>query len=231
MFSSTTSTKFVSNVRKLVGFDKMQELSARYIDRAIKTSVNVDAANKSLFNPDAFAKKLGLDDINSKKFLVTQEMLRGSPVTIKMLTDFVQVAKIAAASEIPEVSKFLARRVVLAGTYAGISALALQQFGTEGGILTPIVLALMARKGSRIISNPENVRLASMALDFNANQVVRRAALIRLVGLVYRDEEGEQQLELNNPMLRMLTPDLAPDTSFGMDPMEQLRNRFSEPEG
>lgn len=184
MLIAGNSRQFATQVRGLVGNDVFKDLSARYLDNNMVKAIVPDRKSNIKVDFDTLARNLGLDNPKSTRFGVTQEMLRGTGVTVDQLNNFIRVGKIASRIDVPDASTFVARRVVLGGlTSIGLGAAGL----FSGHLPETIVLAIMARHGAKVIANPENVKLATLALDANTDQAVRRTSVMRLLRLTAED--------------------------------------------
>lgn len=193
MLTATNSPKLAFDIRNVVGSDTMKDLSQRYLDKNLSLSTTFDKAGGKLFNADEFAKVTGLNDVKSGRYAVTKEMLRGTGVSVDMLQDLIKVSRAAGHTDIPNMSVFLGRRLIMGGVRSGLVAAlgATAAVGGGPGLITSMGLTMLARGGSKIISNPENVRLATIALDANADQAMRRTSLLRLYRLYISENGGD----------------------------------------
>lgn len=197
LLTATQSPKFAFDVRGVVGPDAFKELSARYLSKNLDQATKFDKTGGKIFDAEKFAEITGLGNPKSGRFAVTKEMLRGTGVTTDMLQDLIKVSKVAAETEIPNVSTFLARRVVMAGVASGLTA-ALASSGPHG-FVSSVALTLLARGGSKMIANPENVRLATIALDANSDQAMRRTSVLRLYRQYLEDQGIEDETVQETP--------------------------------
>ena len=109
------------------------------------------------FNPDNFAKSLGLNTADGQEILATA--LKGTNISVKGLQRFLDAVSAAKSFEINDSSTFLQRRLTLtglkgimllgAGTAAG---------GTVTGPFSPVLTALVLKYGSSILSNPKYLK-------------------------------------------------------------------------
>lgn len=199
MIVAGKSPKMAFDVRGIVGTDAMNDLAARYVDKNIKKSVTFDNMGSPLFDVGKFAKKVGLNDPKGAQYAITKEMLRGTGVTMDMLQDFVRVGRTVGSTKIPDVSTFLARRVVLGGLESGLAPL----MGALGPskFVKGLMLTMLARRGSKMLSNPENIRLVTMAMDANADQAMRRSATLRLFRVYNEDPDAETIRDFANEQI------------------------------
>ncbi|MCI0526157.1 MAG: hypothetical protein L0Y56_01705 [Nitrospira sp.] len=199
--------QFIRGVRTVVGDDAVRELSSRFIDITVKKSMFTrERKVGQFFDPERFERLLGFNDKKGFRFASTIEMLRGTGVTERLLDDLIKVAKVAATVEIPDTAMFVARKTVLGGargtinTILGASVVGGGAGAAAGGAAAAIspfaslpaafAFTLLMRKGSKVITNPTHLKLITTALDGNANKVARRSAIIRVMGLLAREEEG-----------------------------------------
>ena len=98
----------------------MQRIAATTIDDAI-----VAAGKGGRFNADSFAKRLGLDNLESPRAKSLAKMLEHSnnPLTVRELADFTEAARVISDLEIPNVSTFIARRATIGGVRAILSGI------------------------------------------------------------------------------------------------------------
>lgn len=192
MLTSRNSPKFVFDVRAIVGNDVMKDLGSRYLANKIAVSKSATGTDGFSVDFNKMAKELGLDDPKGNQFGVTKEMLRNSGVTMDMLQDFMKAAKVSSRAPVPKASTFLARSLVFSGYGSALTALTLS--GGPPGLLGGLAFTLVARKGAKILADPEMIKLATISMDVKKDAGVRRTSLLRLYRMVAPEAfEGGQE--------------------------------------
>ncbi len=175
----------IKHLQQLVGKSNVLNGLRTVIDQAMEKTEH--SLLDELPKTEALAsvkKALGIGTTNGE--LVLAQALKGSKVTVDSIQNLFKLIESSDSVFNPKVSSFLARRLTLAGPaafaggvgtggYFGGSAGA---FGTMVGIATSI---LLLRKGSRYLTNPENLKTMVRALDDSLAPRVRRNAYARLV--------------------------------------------------
>lgn len=202
----TRSPQVIDELSRLVGPETMGRITAHTLDDAFRKAFSGGqeglARYGGQFNPDVFAKTLGLDDLAGPQAKALERMLEtsGSDLTTKHLQEIVVAAREIAGSEIPDVSSFIARRATIGGLRSAISA-AVPGMALTGGTLAygakSLVSALIVIGGGRLLSNalanPANARFIADVLDKEATQLVRRNATLKVLrgGIQYMEDEGQ----------------------------------------
>lgn len=170
------SPQAMKNLRGLVGDEAFNKAARKHIETAAGKSLITDDTGRGIFDGESFAKNLGLDTPEGIESLST--MLGGTKVSPQKLQDFADVVKAVGSVEVPNVSKFISRRVTLGG------AKTLGTLTMGGSVIadpiTTITLASLARQGSKFISNPKALEYMTTTLDVTKPQQIRNAALLRL---------------------------------------------------
>ena len=109
------------------------------------------------FNPEAFAKSLGLDTPEVQEILATA--LKGTGLSVKGIQRFLDAVSQAKSFQINDSSTFLQRRLTL----TGLKGLMLFGAGTTAqaavtGPFSPVLTALVLKYGSSILSNPKYLK-------------------------------------------------------------------------
>ena len=159
------------------------------------------------FNPDNFAKALGLDTPKGQEILATA--LQGTNVSVKGVQRFLDAVSQAKSFEINDSSTFLQRRLTL----TGLKGLMLFGAGTGAastisGPFSPVLTALVLKYGSSILSNPKYLKtftelyenMAKNPGDLNkALTVSRRNDILEWASTVLpTDEEVEREEFINS---------------------------------
>lgn len=216
---NSKSPMAMQDLRELVGPDNFKKAARKHLDMQLKDSL-LDNGKSKFFNPDRLEQKLGLNTPEGK--IALEEMLKGSPVGVRQLEDFVKVAKSVGEVEIPDVSRFVSRRVVLGGAKALTGSLLIG--AASHSFVGSVALALAARKGSKILSDPSYLNSLTKAIDPSASDKVRNAALFRLVKQAYKSGENEEQ-QSAPPAPENATPVSIPEPNI---PAESLSPEVQE---
>ena len=184
---NTRSPQAMADLRRLVGNDAMKGVARRHVEDALAKAVASGAPKGSSlnFDPSNFAANLGMDSAQGRQVL--DEALKNTGVTSSELEKFVDVARAASDFTVPDVSSFLQRRFTLGGVRSLLGGATL-----AAGVSSPpagIALAILARKGSQILSSPSALRAMTTALDDSVSDQVKRAAVLRLARAVVPDDE------------------------------------------
>lgn len=108
------------------------------------------------FSPQAFAKKLGLD--NEDGIEVLTEALEGTGVTVEGIKNFLSAADAAGAFIVNDPSTFVTRRITLSG-FKGIMLGSAMGAGAGGFVaMNPIMTALMLKYGSKLLTSPKALK-------------------------------------------------------------------------
>lgn len=140
------------------------------------------------FDEDKFLHALGLNNPSSSRYRATEEMLRGTGVSIKELTDLAETARLVSNAPIGDASTFLSRAAVLRG--AGGLDSALKGALTIGGgvavgtgnasLLGLAIPVMMARAGVSSLMRPGLLKFLTKAADPNVPVAQRIAAWTEL---------------------------------------------------
>ena len=193
------SPQAIDELSRLVSTDTMRRIAATTIDDAI---IAARSGKGAQFNADKFARRLGLDDLNSPKAKSLAKMLEASnnPLTVKELADFTEAARVISNLDIPNVSTFIARRATIGGIRAlltglipGLALTGVVAWGA-GTLIAGLTFVGGTRLISAIISNPASARSLKQVLDVEATTVVRRAAVLRAMRLGVASLRDEDQI-------------------------------------
>jgi len=187
---NSRSPQAMADLRRLVGPQAMKGVARRNVEDALaKAQASGAPKGSSLsFDPGNLATNLGLDSADGRKVLA--ESLKGTDITVDQLEKFVDVARAASDFTVPDVSSFLQRRFTLGGVRSILGGATL-----AAGVSSPpvgVALAILARKGSQVLSSPSALRAMTNALDDTVSDQVRRAAVLRLARAVVPDDEAPE---------------------------------------
>lgn len=209
----------VNELAHTVSPDTMRRLSNAVFSRAVQEGLETtDVAVR--FDVNKFAERLGLDSPNSTRFHQTEALMQHSGgMTMEQLQELVDIARHIDGVELPNVSRFIARRATFGGIGtvfrsfaigaaamgAGGAASGVASGSYQGGMLGIVAMYGGARMISSMISNSTSARALSRAFDEEASQVVRRAAWIRAVMGTAGDlaKEGWKSDEIQSTLKRI----------------------------
>lgn len=197
------SSQAIRDLRELVGETAFQRAARTYIESAWDKAI-VSAEKGKVFNPETFARTLGLHNPRSVEYQSLEESLRGGPLTTEDLQEFTRVVKAAFKEGVPDPSALVSRRIVLGGVRSGVRSLmpftaatatstgAGGIFGGPGGAAGALLATALARRGSTLLSRPVELRLLTDALDQATPAQMRNAAIARLIRL-YPETVGREE--------------------------------------
>jgi hypothetical protein len=185
----------VNELAHTISPDAMRRLTNAVFGRAVQEGLTTsDVAVR--FDVSKFVERLGLDSPASTRYRQTEALMQHSGgMTMDQLQEFVNIARHVDGVELPNVSRFIARRATFGGIGtvfrsfaigaaamgAGGGAAGVASGSYQGGLMGIVAMYGGARLISSMISNPTSARALGRAFDTEASQVVRRAAWIRAV--------------------------------------------------
>ena len=175
------SPEALDDLRKLVGPQKFNEASRKYLDNALKSSIKTAKEGDivpSLFSAREFENAIGLSTPEGRKTLET--MLKGTKLSIRDLDEFASVAKEATDISIRDPSTFMARRIVLTGIGAGMAG-ALMMGAGQISIPAAALVTWVTRQGSKFLMDADNLKAMTRVMDINTTDYARRMNLMRLI--------------------------------------------------
>lgn len=177
----------VDDLEKLVGRDLLQSAGRGHVESALNAAietVEVGSETVKILNPAKFEAAIGLGKANEEGL---NQVLKKAGFDISDLRDLVSAAK--QIEGVADPSTFVKRRVTLGGT-AALGAMLGFGGATVGstGMVGASALALLARKGSQIISSPVALKNMIEALDTARATTARQAALGRIMEFLVRPE-------------------------------------------
>lgn len=162
------SPQAMTELSKLVTPDTYKSIVARVLDSAVTDSINTKQAGR-FFDPEVFAKRLGLNDKNGARRKAVSEMLKQSKtqLTIEDLDTYLDAARVISNLDMPNVSTFIARRATIGGIQSLINGVipglglvsASSAIGAAAGAFVGIATFVgSGRLISAILSRPESIR-------------------------------------------------------------------------
>ena len=179
---SPTSLK---DLRFLIGDKNYAKVVKRVIDNAFSKSVAKSDEFRGLkFDPYKLEENLGLVGKNQSEKLFN--LVKGTKINPNKLLDLIEVSKLHANMQVPDVGAFMARRLTLGGYKSVIGGLFMGAGVMQNPVVTGSVI-LLSRSGSKFLSNPKNIDLAIDALNTTAPRSLRYKAIVDLVSRKVRD--------------------------------------------
>ena len=112
--------------------------------------------------------------------------------SVKKLLDLIEVSKLHANLQVPDVGAFMARRLTLGGYKSVIGGIFMGAGVMQNPVVTSSVI-LLSRGGSNFLANPKNIDLALNALNTTAPRTLRYKAAIDLLSRKVRDTTNPEE--------------------------------------
>ena len=143
------------------------------------------------FDPRAFADGMGLNSVDGRAAL--EVALEGTGTKIKDIERFLDIAERAGSFAVNDPSSFVQRRVTLGGFKSLLFFGAGAGAGSfmSGGIV-PLMVPLMLRYGSSILTSPKVLKAFSEILQDQGMEVAKRTAIGKELG---KPETTKEQLK------------------------------------
>jgi len=181
----TSSPQSLEDLRFLIGDKNYAKVTKKVIDNAFQKSVAKSDEFRGLsFNPYKLEEELGL--VGKKQSEKLFNLVKGTEINSKKLLDLIEVSKLHANLQVPDVGAFMARRLTLGGYKSVIGGIFMGAGVMQNPIVTTSVI-LLSRGGSKFLANPKNIDLAIDALNTTAPRQLRYKAIIDLVSRKVRD--------------------------------------------
>lgn len=118
-----------------------------------------------VFGVKEFEEALGIDNPNGVALL--DELLKGTGTSVKDIRKFLVAANDAGSFVVPDASTFLQRRITLTG-FKGLLLLNAGARAAEGGLaLTNIMIPLIMRYGSELLTDPKALKAITEVVETN----------------------------------------------------------------
>jgi hypothetical protein len=183
--NKNVSPQYLKDLKNLIGEKPYKSLIRARIQQSFDKSLvpfREGGVNGLMFDPYNFENALGLNNAQGRELI--KEMLQGSKLTIEKLDDFFAIAKNHAGLEIPDVSKFVARRATLGGTKSLFGGFAMG-YSTYKEPFKGLAMVYLARKGSGFLANPKQLDDVMSVLDPESSAFkVKNSALKIADGLI-----------------------------------------------
>lgn len=203
------SPQAMRDLSKLVSPDTYKTIASRVIDDAVSDSMVLTTDVGRQFNPDIFAKRLGLDDVKGSRHKAVKEMLErtGTGLTVEDLNVFLDASRHIANLDLPNVSTFIARRATIGGIQGLINGmipglgLATAGAGAAAAGGTFVGLATFIGGGrllSAILSKPESIRTFRQVAKQEAQTIFGRKGILPSARRVWFDLIRVGLIEMRN---------------------------------
>jgi hypothetical protein len=215
------SPQAIDELTRLVSPETFKRITAKVFDDSVLDAMRTVGSDAHQFDPEKWARALGLDRPGSDRYKVIARMIEksGSPLTITDLDDLLAATRAIAGMEIPNVSSFIARRATIGGIQAIINGMipglaiagGARVAGNFGGTLVGMAVFLGGgRLVSAILARPESARALKAVLNREATNLVRRKATIQAIrfGLASLKDErvitDDEMIQLTDIFNRMI---------------------------
>lgn len=160
---STKSPKAMRDLRALVGQDTMSNAVASHLENAYEKSLQeaiIRGKTIQVVDPQKFRSAVGLTRPGTAEWKTLDESLKqaGSTVRAQDLDTFIKAIEAALKRGAPDVSSFVARHTALGGGLGAIETILPVGAALHAGSPLPIAAFLIARAGSKNLSNPKVLR-------------------------------------------------------------------------
>ena len=233
------SPETIYELKRILPDETFRMLGATYIDNLINAARGAEGSADEIINIDKLRDSFGVNNPNSTQYRAMEALLsatRGSPgiddvmkvLSMDELDTITMIGQKIADMEIPEISKFIARRATLGGIRSGTGALnPFSLFGgtAAGGIATgavgsatfglvPFITSLAAIGELRLISNmlvnPSTALPLREVIEAEAKGIHDRNNTLRLIRGTMRAGgaalgwTADQIMEKTNEMFEIL---------------------------
>ena len=193
MANRNLSPQLLDDLRGLVGkkqFDRFVRARMQQgFDKSLVYGKEGDVMGLT-FDPFKFEDMLGLNTTQGRELI--KAMLKDSKLTIQKLDDFFAIAKNHAGLQIPDVSKFVARRATLGGTKSLFGGFAMG-YTTFKEPIKGLGIMYLARKGSGFLANPKQLDDVMTVLDPKAPAYQVKNAALKIIDGLMSDSRTKQE--------------------------------------
>ena len=126
-------------------------------------------------------------------------MVKGTDINPQKLLDLIEISKLHANLQVPDVGSFLARRLTLGG-YKSLIGGIFMGAGVVSNPFSTAVLIQLSRGGSKFFANPKNIDLAIDVLDASSPRLLKYKATIDLLSRTIRDTTDSEEKKFYKAM-------------------------------
>tara|TARA_R100001594_G_scaffold63985_1_gene98334 strand:- start:55 stop:2091 length:2037 start_codon:yes stop_codon:yes gene_type:complete len=193
MSNRNLTPQLLDDLRGLVGKKQFDRFVRGKIQQGFDKSLIYAKEGDTMgltFDPYKFEDVLGLNNKQGRELI--EAMLKDSKLTIQKLDDFFAIAKNHAGLQIPDVSKFVARRATLGGTKSLFGGFAMG-YSTFKEPIKGLGIMYLARKGSGFLANPKQLEDVMTVLDPKAPAYQVKNAALKLVDGLISESKTKQE--------------------------------------
>ena len=162
LFKSIKETPAGSNYQDFID-ERHVSLEAIRQDGLTKAGPNMVQYKDVVFGVKQFEEALGLD--SPQGIEVLEGLIKGTGTSVDQIRNFLRAADEAGSFVVPDASTFLQRRLTLTG-FRGLLLLNAGARAAEGGLaLTNIMIPLIMRYGSELLTDPQALKAMTEVLD------------------------------------------------------------------
>ena len=194
----TSSPQSLKDLRFLIGDKNYKKVVAKVVDNAFSKSMVKSNEFRGLkFDPFKLEEELGL--VGKKQSEKLFNMVKGTDINPQKLLDLIEISKLHANLQVPDVGSFLARRLTLGG-YKSLIGGIFMGAGVVSNPFSTAVLIQLSRGGSKFFANPKNIDLAIDVLDASSPRLLKYKATIDLLSRTIRDTTDSEEKKFYKAM-------------------------------
>ena len=194
LFKSIKETPAGTNYQDFID-ERHVSLEAIRQDGLQKAGPNMVQYKDVIFGVKQFEEALGLDNPDGIEILNT--LLKDTGTSVQNIRQFLQAADDAGSFVVPDASTFLQRRLTLTG-FRGLLLLNAGKRAAEGGLaLTNIMIPLIMRYGSELLTDPQALKAMTEVLDTRTVSASNMTTLLNWASAsgMPKDSDEIEQLE------------------------------------
>ncbi len=194
LFKSIKATPAGSNYQDFID-ERHVNLEAIRQDGLGKAGPNMTQYKDVVFGVKEFEAALGLD--SPEGIEVLQTLVKDTGTSVESIRQFLRAADDAGSFVVPDASTFLQRRLTLTG-FRGLLLLNAGARAAEGGLaLTNIMIPLIMRYGSELLTDPQALKAMTEVLDTKTVNASNMSTLLNWAAgsSMPKDSEEAEMLE------------------------------------
>lgn len=194
------SPEAVEQLDRLVGTTTMKGVARRYLDEAFQASQKKNEKGQRFFDVDHFATQLKLNDPNSSQYKALEKLYMLQGGDIKDLKKLLEITEKVHANLLPDVSTYVARRMMLGGTLAAGANAYL------GPVMHVSTLAgtVLSAAGAHILTSPRQLKQLLKMYDPKVPRYTKLTIGARLLRLYNRDWDAQEPPLIPPPNANLL---------------------------
>ena len=193
MSNRNLTPQLLDDLKGLIGKKQFDRFVRARIQQGFDKSLvftREGGVNGLTFDPFKFEDMLGLNNKQGRELIGA--MLKDSKLTMQKLDDFFAIAKNHAGLQIPDVSKFVARRATLGGTKSLFGGFAMG-YSTYQKPIKGLAIIYMARKGSGFLANPKQLDDVMTILDPKAPAYQIKNSALKIIDGLMSESKTKQE--------------------------------------